>query len=104
MKIKFNDGTIKSCAAPTEQKLFKNTDGKQTSVGWALRLNILESVTSDDLDVLLVEDNISELEFLSDDEKKLFLLSGYSGVVSTTIRHSESAETAYAEIQLSKGV
>lgn len=101
MKVKFNDGTIIKCSAPTEQKMFKNAD----AAGWILSLTLFHSITSDELDDILTADNIGSLLFLSDDESELFSLLGYNRVSSSTIRFSESANhTNKIEIQLTKGV
>lgn len=120
MKVKFANGTVKSCAAPTEQKLFKTTDGVTLGAGWILILRLTGSITSTELDALLTSENVGALEFLSDGSdgsdggdggdgsdggaQTLFTLNGYEKVTSSTIRHSENAENTYAEIQISRGI
>ena len=111
MKVKFANGTVKSCAAPTEQKLFKTTDGVTLGAGWILILRLTGSITSTELDALLTNENVGALEFLSDGSdgddggaETLFTLNGYEKVTSSTIRHSENAENTYAEIQISRGI
>lgn len=114
MKVKFANGTVKSCAAPTEQKLFKTTDGVTLGAGWILILRLTGSITSTELDALLTSENVGALEFLSDGSdssdggdgsaETLFTLNGYEKVTSSTIRHSENVENTYAEIQISRGI
>lgn len=107
MKIKFTNGVVKECTAPTEQKLFKNVEGETVSAGWVLIFRIIGNITSSELDSILASD-LSELNFLSEteegEEKALFSLTGYSKVTSSTIRHAEDTASTYAEIQMSKGV
>lgn len=101
MKVKFKDGTIKSCNAPTEQKVFKGG----VPAGWILLLNLIGSITSDEADALLTEENIAELVFLSDEEETaLFTITEYNKVSSSTIRYAEDASSTRLEIQLTKGV
>ena len=103
MKIKFANGVVKECAAPTEQKAFKAGIG----VGWILLLRLIGETTSTELDNLLTEDNISPLEFITKTEdgkdKTIFTLSGYNKVTSSTIRYAEGEDTV-SEIQLTKGM
>ena len=103
MKVKFANGVVKECAAPTEQKAFKAGIG----VGWILLLRLIGETTSTELDNLLTEDNISPLEFITETEdgkdKTIFTLSGYNKVTSSTIRYAEGENTV-SEIQLTKGM
>lgn len=104
MKVKFANGVVKECAAPTEQKAFKAGIG----VGWVLLLRLIGEITSTELDVLLTEDNISSLEFMttteSGEDKTIFTLEGYNKVTSSTIRYAEGEEDIASEIQLTKGM
>ena len=101
MKVKFKDGTIKSCNAPTEQKVFKSG----VPAGWILLLNLVGSTTSAEIDTLLTDENIAELAFMSDNEETtLFTITGYDKVSSSTIRYAEDASSTRLEIQLTKGV
>ena len=101
MKVKFKDGTIKSCNAPTEQKVFKSG----VPAGWILLLNLVGSTTSAEIDTLLTDENIAELAFMSDNEETtLFTITGYDKVSSSTIRYAEDASSTRVEIQLTKGV
>lgn len=111
MKAQFKDGTIKSCSAPTEQKVFKNKKdelGNTVTVasGWIMIFNLSGGMTSDEADRILTEDNISKLVFLTENESgedvELFELSGYTKISSTTIRHAEDDSASYTEIQLTK--
>ena len=108
MKVKFANGVVKECAAPTEQKIFKTIGGETVSAGWVLLLSITGSVTSTELDAVLESDAVSSLEFFVENENgeetALFTLDGYSKITSSTIRHSEDTSATYAEIQMSKGV
>lgn len=107
MKVKFANGVVKECTSPTEQKIFKNNNGELVSVGWLLMLRLTGVITSTEIDNLLTPDNVTSLEFLTETEngedKKLFNLDGYCKITSSTIRHSEDTNGAYAEIQLTKG-
>ena len=104
MKVKFANGIVKSCAAPTEQKVFKSGMG----AGWILILKIVGEITSTELDSVITAENIASLDFLPEtdngEDKTLFTLSGYEKVTSSTIRHAEDITTTYAEIQLTKGI
>lgn len=108
MKVKFANGVIKECAAPTEQKLFKSISEKTVGVGWMLHFKLLGLITSSDLDELLKEENIQSLEFLFETEGgetvTLFKLDGYEKVTSSVIRYAEDTKTTHAEIQLSRGI
>ncbi len=107
MKVKFVNGTIKKCAAPMEQKLFKSAEGNTIGVGWMLNLRLIGEITSDELDDILTDENISRLEFITDGEEgeiSLFTLNDYEKVSASTIRYSEDATATFAEIQMSKGV
>ena len=103
MKVKFGNGVIKECVAPTEQKAYRAGVG----VGWILMLNYNGETTSSELDVLLKTDNISNLEFISTsesgEEKTVFTLDGYEKVTSSTIRYAEDTKDTKVEIQLTKG-
>lgn len=107
MKIKFANGTIKECTAPTEQKIFKTTNNGVIGVGWMLMLKLIGVTTSTELDNLLTAENVASLEFLTETEngadKTLFKLDGYSSVTSSAIRYSEDITAIYTEIQLTKG-
>ena len=73
--------------------------------GWILLLNLIGSITSDEADALLTEENIAELVFLSDEEETaLFTITEYNKVSSSTIRYAEDASSTRLEIQLTKGV
>ena len=100
MKVRFKDGAVKSCTAPTEQKLFRGGN----TAGWALMFSLTGEVTSSDLDELLNGGNISELAFLTDTGAKITEVNGYNKVSSCTIRHAETPQDTRAEIQLTKGV
>ena len=108
MKIKFADGTMKKCAAPIEQKIFRTSGGETTGAGWILNLKIIGEITSSELDRFLTSDNVSELKFFSeanaDEVAELFVLNCYSKISSSVVRHAEDTSATYAEIQLSKGV
>lgn len=108
MKVKFADGVVKECTAPTEQKIFKTVSGETVGMGWILILKLTGSITSTELDRILITDNVSTLEFLTETEngedKTLFSLDGYSKITSSTIRHAEDTDATHTEIQLTKGV
>lgn len=104
MKVKFANGAIKECAAPTEQKAFRTVGGN----GWILNLRLMGGITSAELDELLTVENIASLEFLSVPEegeaKTIFILDGYDKISSSTIRHAEDTTATTVEIQLTKGL
>lgn len=108
MKVKFANGVVKECAAPTEQKAFRNASGETVGVGWILNIRLLGGITSSELDNLLATDNIKTLEFVTntdnETEKTLFTLEGYSKITSSSIRYSEDTSATSAEIQLTKGI
>lgn len=103
MKVKFANGVVKECTAPTEQKAYRAGVG----IGWILMLNLIGGITSAELDVLLDVNNISALEFITEtengEEKTIFTLDGYEKVTSSTIRHAENSNETRVEIQLTKG-
>jgi hypothetical protein len=106
MKVKFANGVVKECSAPTEQKVFRTASGDN---GWILHLRLMGEITSAELDELLTVENIAPLEFLIQDEestedKVAFILDGYNKITSSTIRHAENASATSAEIQLTKGL
>lgn len=108
MKVKFANGVVKQCSAPTEQKRFNFMNGETVNAGWILILRLFGEITSAELDELFTEDNMASLEFLTETEsgedKTLFTLKDYCKVSSSTIRHAEDEITAFSEIQLTKGV
>ena len=102
MKVTFKDGTIKECSAPTEQKVFKGGEAS----GWILSFVLLGDITSNEVDDLLSEENISHLAFLSKNENEvetIIELLDYNKVSSAVIRYIEQ-ETTRVEIHLTKGV
>ena len=108
MRVKFANGVVKECTAPTEQKVFKTIGEETVGGGWLLALRIEGNITSAALDSLLAEENIRTLEFSTVDEngeeKTLFSLEGYDKITASMIRHAEDADSPYAEIQMSKGL
>ena len=100
MKVKFKDETVKSCTAPTEQKLFRGDN----TAGWALMFSLMGEITSSELDELLTGENVSELTFLKDTGAEITTADGYDRISSCTIRHAEDPQDTRAEIQLTKGV
>ena len=106
MKVKFANGVVKECAAPTEQKVFRTASGEN---GWILHLRLMGEITSAELDELITAENIAPLEFLVETEtsttgKVAFTLDGYNKITSSTIRHAEDTASTSAEIQLTKGL
>lgn len=103
MKVKFANGVIKECTAPTEQKAYRSGIG----VGWILLLKLTGEITSTELDNLLTAENVESLEFLTETEsgedKTLFTISGYEKITSSTIRYAENSADTQSEIQLTKG-
>lgn len=104
MKLKFPNGIVKKCPSVTEQKLFKTNDGKSECVGWLLTVRLTGHITSSELDEFFTEDNINTLNFSTDEDKPLFVVNGYTHIISSTIRNSDATETSYTEVQLKKGV
>jgi len=103
MKVQFKDGTIKTCSAPIEQKVFRSG----VDAGWILSVSIECDITSEELDKLITTDNISELIFTSEEESrtvKTISLSGYDKVTSAVIRYSEEKEKTKIDMRLTKGV
>lgn len=107
MKVKFANGEVKECLAPTEQKIFKTGDGKTVGAGWILSLRLTGLITSAEIDEMLTADNVSQLSFFAgtDDENSvIFTINGYEKITSSTIRYAEETAATHTEIQLSKGV
>ena len=108
MKVKFANGTVKTCSAPTEQKIFRTVGGETVGMGWVLVIRLTGNITSSEVDELLVPENVGALEFISETEdgevNGTFRLNGYNKITSSTIRHSDNPTATYAEIQMSKGV
>ena len=104
MKVKFANGVVKECSAPTEQKAFRTVGGN----GWILNLRLIGGITSAELDELITTENIASLEFLSAPEdgeaKTIFTLDGYEKITSSTIRHAEDTASTSVDIQLTKGL
>lgn len=104
MKVKFANGVVKECAAPTEQKVYRSGVG----IGWVLSLRLMGEMASSELDNLITAENVSSLEFLTEteegEEKTLFTLSGYEKCSSSVIRHAENITATQSEIQLTKGL
>lgn len=105
MKIKFANGVVKQCLAPTEQKVFNTAVGTS---GWILHLRLTGEITSAELDDVIKPDSISVLEFLTNNENgedvKLFELDGYSKITSSTIRYADNPMDTTTEIQITKGI
>lgn len=108
MKIKFTDGTVKECTAPTEQKVFKTLNGETVGVGWILMIRLIGKITADELDKILTTPNVASLEFYTESEdgekNNSFVLEGYDKISSSVIRHAENADATHTEIQLTKGL
>ena len=104
MKVKFANGVVKSCTTPTEQTVFRNIDGVTLGVGWLLNFRLMGSTTSQEVDEVLAASNITPLEFLSEEDKTIFVLDGYDKITSSVIRHTEDTTSTSVEIQLSKGI
>lgn len=104
MKVKFVNGVVKNCAAPTEQKMYRS--GLEPT--WVLALRLIGETTSSEMDNLITEENVVSLEFFTETEdgkvETLFTLSGYAKCSSSVIRHAEDIESTIAEIQLTKGL
>ena len=106
MKVKFANGVVKECSAPTEQKVFRTSSGES---GWILHLRLIGEITSDELDKLITAENVVSMEFLIQEEesteyKVAFTLDGYDTITSSSIRHAEHTASTSAEIQVTKGV
>jgi hypothetical protein len=107
MKVKFANGVVRECSAPTEQKVFKTVSGEEK--GWILHLRLRGGITSRELDELLTVENIAPLEFLireeeSTEDKVAFALDGYNKITSSAIRYAEDITETSAEIQFTKGL
>ena len=103
MKVKFNDGTVKNCTTPTEQKVFKQGVG----AGWVLIFALICDMTSTEVDELISTENISGLSFITEDENGLestIFISDYDKISSAIIRYSDEKDKTRVEIQLTKGV
>ena len=104
MKVSFVDGVVRECTPPTEQKLMKKTpDGELVPAGWVMTFHLIGVTDSSDIDRILTPENVQEMLFLSENDKTLFSLTGYSEVSSAAIRHAEDASATRAEIQFIKG-
>ena len=78
MKVRFSNGIIKNCNAPTEQKIINRIDWKTFGVGWSVILRLTGEMTSDELDNIFTEDNCENIILIQDDEEKTeTLLYGY---------------------------
>ena len=114
MRVKFANGTVKHCTAPTEQKVFRNNGGENAGAGWVLLIKLTGEVTSSEIDELMTADNIKKLDFFPEAEPEtesgdggetpMFTLAGYSKVTSSSIRYAEEKSAVTAEIQMSKGL
>lgn len=107
MKIKFKNGKKMRCTTPVEQKIFKTVGDKTIHIGWVLNIKIINTLTSDDIDDIFKPENISQLDFFSDNdeaEKLIFTLTGYDKITSSVIHYSENENESNVEIQLSKGL
>lgn len=98
MRVKFANGTIKTCTSPIEQRLYRGGE----AAGWLCSFKLSDTTTSTELEAILVEDNLSNMTFLDDNNNTLFTVIGYTKATSAIIRHSETVSTV--ELQLSKGV
>ncbi len=104
MKVKFKDGTVKNCTAPTEQKVFRAGG----AAGWILMFAIIADMTSSEVDSLINAENISDLVFIAEDENgfetNVFSISDYDKISSAIIRYADDKAKTRVEIQLTKGV
>ncbi len=105
MKVKFPNGVVRECTAPTEQKVFKTASDES---GWILQLRLMGEITSSELDNLVTVGNTTPLVFLTEtdsgEDKTIFTLDGYEKITSSTIRHAENTISTSVEIQLTKGL
>lgn len=108
MKVKFANGVVVRCTAPMEQKIIRTNGSETIGIGWVLVLKLSGDIASAELDELVTAENVKSLEFLTENENgeqtKLFSLDGYDKITASTIHHAENAASAFAEIQMSKGV
>lgn len=96
MKLQLKNGATVGCSNPIEQKIFKNG----CAAGWICSLSITDRMTSVELDELCSEDNMAELNFLTDDGEVFATLKDYSRLTSAIIRHSDLKDSI--DIQLTK--
>ena len=109
MKVKFNDGTIKTGLSATEQKIFREGKG----IGWMLTLILSDELTAEALDATLTADNIANIILMPDDEAVSetteaeavgYALTGYDTISFSNLRYFDGTMTPRAEIRLTKGV
>ena len=99
MTIKLKDKTIMQITPPVEQKIFSGTG----SVGKVITFSIAETMTLDEADAILTQDNISSFGLISDDTTSSKTITGYEKVAMLVARYNNDT-SAIIEIQLSKGL
>ena len=90
--LKFKDGQEFESVNVTEQRLFQDS----TPCGWLLAITLTGNITSEVVDEILTEENISEITYGD------VTITGYQSVNSTVLYYAEDG--VRADIQLSKGV
>ena len=98
MILKFKDGTTKICSNPVEHRVLREGN----PAGWICTIRIQENMSTDEIDRVLNNDNISELTFCNRLLQELFVLSGYTKINNIIIRHPGSS--AEVEVQLEKDI
>jgi len=103
MFIKFkNSDELFMSMALTETKLF---DSGKKETGWLLgsTITVPNGLSSNDIDLLLVPDNISEITVYTNEKSENRVISGYNKLQSAIIRHADDL-SATVDIQLTKWI
>lgn len=93
MDMKFKNGATVNIEGLTEQRVGR------TNFSWVMMFSIKTQITKEDLELLLTEDNISELEIMDGVNSKI--ITGYNTVVVATMRYLNDL-TTIVEVQLRK--
>jgi hypothetical protein len=101
MFIKFkNNEELFMSSPPTETKLF---DAGRKETGWLFGANITvpKGLSSNDVDVLLVPANISEITVYTNEKTENRVISGYNKLQLAIIRNADDL-SAVMDIQFTK--
>lgn len=97
MQMRFLNKESCETSNPTEQKVFK----KNGESGWVMAFSILTPMSSTELDVILTENNISEITLGDGTNEKT--ISGYDKITMVTVRYSDNISSV-VDVQISKGL
>ena len=103
MFIKFKNSEELFMSTPTtETKLF---DAGKKETGWLFgaTITVPKGLSSDNVDVLLVPANISEITVYTNEKSENRVIGGYNKLQYAVIRHADDL-SATVEIQLTKWI